>query len=264
MRASAFLRAICLVVLCARAQAQPLAVGDFSRLAPGGLPPGWRALRPAPHAPDTRYRLVRDEGMTVLRADAEGSMSALVRDVRIDPRRYPLLRWRWKVAAPLANADMKTRRGDDYAARIYVLFDYDVGRLPIGDRVQLKLARALHGSQIPAAALNYVWDNRYPVGTLQPNVYTDRARLIVVESGRAKAGRWVIETRDLALDFRAAFGEEPPDVIGIAVASDTDNTGETATAWYGNIEFLQKPNGGGTPPAPAVPPTGPGSAGERD
>jgi hypothetical protein len=134
-----------------------------------------------------------------------------------------------------------TRTGDDYAARIYVLFDYDINRLPVADRVQLKLARAILKTELPAAALNYVWDNRYPIGTLKPSAYTDRARLIVVESGHARAGRWVTETRDLARDFRAAFGEDPPDVIGIALATDTDNTGETATAWYGDIEFLPQP-----------------------
>ena len=105
--------------------------------------------------------------------------------------------------------------------------------------MKLRLARSLHGVEIPAAALNYVWDNRYPIGTIQPNAYTDRARLIVVESGDAKAGQWVTETRDIAQDFRAAFGEEPPDVVGIALAPDTDNTGETATAWYGDIELLE-------------------------
>lgn len=241
MRAIPGLCAICIAALCAGARAQPLAVGDFSRLEAGALPPAWRPLRPAPHAPDTRYRLVREDGVTVLRADAERSMSGLVRNLRVDLSRYPLLRWRWKVAAPLTTADMMTRKGDDYAARIYVLFDYDINRLPVADRVQLKLARAILGTELPAAALNYVWDNRYPIGTLKPSAYTDRARLIVVESGHAKAGRWMTETRDLARDFRAAFGEDPPDVIGVALATDTDNTGETATAWYGDIEFLPKP-----------------------
>jgi len=247
MRAIPGLCAICLAALCACARAQAVAVGDFARLEPGGLPPAWRPLRPAPHAPDTRYRLVRDARVTVLRADAERSMSGLAHDVRVDPRRYPLLRWRWKVAAPLKSADMMTREGDDYAARIYVLFDYDISRLPIGDRVQLKLAQALSKEPIPAAALNYVWDNRQPVGTVQPNAYTDRVRMIVVESGGARAGQWITETRDIAKDFRAAFGEDPPDAIGIALATDTDNTGENATAWYGDIEFLPRPADEGPP-----------------
>jgi hypothetical protein len=65
--------------------------------------------------------------------------------------------------------------------------------------------------------------------------YTDRARMVVLESGAARAGEWVTETRDLAADFRAAFGEAPPDLIGIAIATDTDNTGEHATAWFGDL-----------------------------
>ena len=83
--------------------------------------------------------------------------------------------------------------------------------------------------------INYVWDNRQPVGTVRPNAYTDRTRMWVLESGTARAGEWVTETRDLAADFRAAFGEAPPDLIGIAIATDTDNTGEHATAWFGDL-----------------------------
>lgn len=54
--------------------------------------------------------------------------------------------------------------------------------------------------------------------------------MIVVESGADKAGLWVTVTRDLAADFRAAFGEEAPPVIGVVIATDTDNTGERVTA----------------------------------
>jgi hypothetical protein len=64
--------------------------------------------------------------------------------------------------------------------------------------------------------------------------------MIVMQSGRSRAGQWITETRDLAADFRAAFGDDPPDIVGVALATDTDNTGETATAWYGDIEFLPR------------------------
>ena len=210
----------------------------FSSMTPGAAVTGWTALKPSAKAPDTIYTLVRDGDTTVLKAEARHSMSGFTHVVRVDLAQTPRMRWRWKVAAPVQGADMATKAGDDYAARIYVMFDYPAAQLSFGTRTKLKLAEAFYGQKIPTAALNYVWDNRHPVGTIAPNSYTDRARMIVTESGSSKAGQWVTETRDLGADFRAAFGEDAPPVIAVALATDTDNTGENATAWYGDIEFL--------------------------
>ena len=200
----------------------------------------WSALKPAPNAPDTRYTLVRENGVTVLQADAERSMSGLVFSTRVAIAATPLLRWRWKITAPIKAADMTKKSGDDYAARIYVLFDYPVEKLSFATRAKLRLGEALYRQKIPTAALNYVWDNRQPIGTMMANAYTDRARMVVVESGGAKAGQWITETRDVGADFKAAFGEDAPDVIGVAVATDTDNTGEHAVSWYGDLEFIAR------------------------
>ncbi len=218
-------------------QAAP-AVPAFSQMAPGGPVDGWRPFRPAPKAADTRYSLVTDGGISVLRADADNSMSALTHTIRVDTRRFPLLRWRWKITAPVNGADMTRKAGDDYAARVYVLFDYPRARLPLSTRLGMTLAESLYKQPIPTAALNYVWDNRQPAGTIRANAYTDRARMIVVRSGPAGQGQWHTETRDLRADFRAAFGEDPPDVLGLALATDTDNTGGRALAWFGDLEFL--------------------------
>lgn len=225
-------------VLIGTARAAEPVAPAFSTMAAGGEIGGWQTLKPAAKANDTRYTLVKDSGKTVLRAEADNAMSGLTHAMRVDVRRYPRLRWRWKVGAPLNGADMTTKQGDDYAARIYVMFDYPAEKLSFGTRAKLRFVESLYGQKIPTAALNYVWDNRRPVGTIQANTYTDRARMIVVQSGSAQAGRWVTETRDLVADFRAAFGEDPPDVVAIALATDTDNTGESALAWYGDIEFL--------------------------
>jgi hypothetical protein len=209
----------------------------FSSLAPGSTIAGWQKLKPAPGATDTRYVLVEDGGRVVVRADAEAAMSGLLFEFGGVPARPGILRWRWKVEAPLSAADLATRSGDDYVARVYVLFDYPRARLPMATRARLRLLELLHGQRLPTAALNYVWDNRHPVGTLRANAYTERVRMIVVESGAGRAGRWVDEARDLRADFRQAFGEEAPSVIGIAIATDTDNTGETARAWFGDLRL---------------------------
>lgn len=235
-----FRRLVLLLVLAALA---PGAAADDRGGAPdaAGTPaPEWEAFTPAPKAPPTLYTIETSGDGPVIRADANASMSGLIRRRRVDLAQTPLLRWRWRIAAPLVTADLGTKAGDDYAARVYVLFDYDASRLPWTTRARLALAKAIYGVDVPAAALDYVWDNRHPVGTVAPNAYTDRVRMVVVESGAERAGRWVTETRDVAADFRAAFGEDAPPVAALAIATDTDNTGEKATAWYGAIGFVAR------------------------
>jgi hypothetical protein len=231
-RAAPFLLLLALLPALA---AEPLAPGRFSAEAPGGLPRGWEPFSFARHPRHTNYRLVATEGVTVLRAEADASVSALLREFPADPRTHPVMRWRWKVENLVAKGDIRRKEGDDYPARIYVLFDYDPDRLSLADRAKILLARVIHGAQVPAAALCYVWDNKAVPGTILPNAYTDRVRMVVVRSGAPELGRWVEEERNLARDFRAAFGEDPPMISGIVVAADTDNTGERTVAWFGDI-----------------------------
>jgi hypothetical protein len=225
-----------LMLLPALCQADEIPL--FSQMQAGAPVTGWSVLKPAPKAPDTLYALVLDEARVVLRADANQSMSGLVFASRIDLKKTPLLQWRWKIAAPVKSGDMTRKSGDDYAVRIYVMFDYPADKLSFATRAKLKIGEALYGQKIPTAAINYVWDNHQPVGAIAPNAYTDRARMMVLESGAGKAGQWVTETRDVAADFRVAFGEDAPDVVAVALATDTDNTGEHAIAWYGDLQFI--------------------------
>jgi hypothetical protein len=79
------------------------------------------------------------------------------------------------------------------------------------------------------------------VDTVAPNAYTDRAMMWVLRSGQGEAGRWVTEVRNVKEDFHRAFGEDAPAVAAVVVASDTDNTGENATAWFGDLRFTAGP-----------------------
>ena len=220
-------------------------IGSFSKEpADGGTPPGWEVFRPAPKATSTRYSRVSDGGTTVVRAEADKSMSGLLKRIDIDMQKTPLLRWRWKIDHPVEEADLTKRSGDDYAARIYLLFDLDPATLSLAARLELKVAKGIFGADLPAASLNYVWDNTHPIGLMRASAFTNRLRMVVVESGASKAGTWVSETRDVEADFRRAFGDEAPprvpNVIGLAIATDTDNTGGKVTAWYGDIAFLSR------------------------
>jgi hypothetical protein len=217
--------------------AAPLA--PFSRGAPGAtLPPGWEA-RFLQRVPRSQVALVADEGTTVLEVRSQGSAGVAAHGVRAEAGAHPILAWRWKVDRVVVTGDLTRREGDDFAARVYVFFDLPLAEVPFVDRFKIRLARLLYGEEVPTAAICYVWDNRQPPGTTAWNAYTDRVRVVVLESGAARAGRWVEARRDVAADFRAAFGSDiaVPAVSGIALGNDTDQTGEAATARFGDVSL---------------------------
>ncbi|MGH8679013.1 MAG: DUF3047 domain-containing protein [Burkholderiales bacterium] len=233
-----------LIIVTASALADEVSIvaGAFSQQAPGdALPRPWRTVTIARIARHTDYALVSDSGVTVLRAKSDASMSSQARTLDIDSSRFPWLRWRWRVENLLAKSDMRTKDGDDFPVRLYVMFDYDIGKLSFFDRAKLRIARLLYGSDIPYAALCYVWANREPVGATAWNAFTDRVRMIVVESGAIRLGQWVDFERNVAKDFEAAFGDAAPRVSGIAIASDSDNTQDQSLAYYGDIVFSTAP-----------------------
>ena len=219
-----------------------LDVGRFSRQVPGSLPAEWKPLTFQKVPQHTRYELVRDGDQVVVRASAEASASGLIRDIHIDPREYPVIQWRWRVANLLERADIGRKQGDDFPARIYIVFRSDRDQLGVWEKIKIFFYRLLYGEEPPTGAINYVWDGRSPKGTIVPNAYTARVRMIVVESGGANLNRWMTVERNLLDDYRAAFEDEAPPVVGVAIMTDTDNTGESATAWYGDIVFKK---GGG-------------------
>ena len=213
-------------------------IAAFSAATPGAaLPDGWQPLQLPRVAPAELALVADDGGVTVLRVRTERSAGAAAFELRASPGDAPRLAWRWKVDRALGSADARTRAGDDFAARVYVFFDVPEDSLPWMARVRIQLARLLHGTRLPTAALCYVWDNRAAPGSAFWSAYTDRVRMVVLESGNARAGRWVEVRRDVAADFRAAFGFEPPAITGIAAGADTDQTGERSTAWFGDFRL---------------------------
>jgi len=219
--------------------AQTPAPAPFSAAEPGTAPPApWRH-QPLPRVErQNRFDLVEDDGRTVLRVRSDAAASTLAQPLDVDPAETPVLKWRWKVSRPVAGSDFSHKGGDDYAGRVYVLFDYPVERLSLADRARIALGRALYGAELPAAAIAYVWGTAQPPGAIGPNPYTDRVRMVVVDSGAAHAGQWVSVRRNVAADFRAAFGEAAPRIVGIAVSADTDNTGERVTTLFGDLRFV--------------------------
>jgi hypothetical protein len=217
-------------------------VGIFSREQEGpGPPSGWKPLTFKKIERHTVYTLVKDEETVVVKAVADASASGLVRETRIDPHEYPIIQWRWKVTNILKKGDVHKKEGDDYPARIYITFEYDSSKLGFFEKIKYETARLLYGQYPPLAAINYIWESHVPVGTTIPNPYTDRVMMIVLESGEAKVNQWVCEERNILEDYRKAFRESPSMISGVAIMTDTDNTGESATAYYGDIVFKKVP-----------------------
>ncbi len=215
-------------------------VHPFSSASEGeALPAGWEPLTFKKIERHTEYRVVKDGGLSVIRATSRQSASGLVSRVSIDLAEYPIMQWRWKVQNVIEKGDVRSKEGDDYAARIYITFEYDPDRASFSKRAKYRLGRLLFGD-IPIAALNYIWDNRNPEGTLVDSAYTELSKMIVAESGEANLGAWVTETRDVYRDYLEAFGEEPTRVNSVAIMTDTDNTGEQAVAFYGDILFKRR------------------------
>jgi hypothetical protein len=214
-------------------------VGAFSKLAPGTMPADWKPLTFKKIERKTDYAVVADEqsGASVIQAQSNASASGLVRNLSVDLKQFPILQWRWKVSNTLAKADPKNKAGDDYPARIYVTFAFDRSKLGAGERIKYGAAKLLYGEYPPLAAINYIWDGKTPSGSVLPNAYTDRVKMFVVESGAERLNQWVSVERNVYEDYKRAFGSEPPAVSGVAIMTDTDNTGEAAGAFYGDIAF---------------------------
>ncbi len=220
--------------------AQVIEVGKFSAETPGDiLPSGWKPLTFKNIEKHTLYRLVKDGDRTVVKAVSLASASGLIREITINPKEYPIIQWLWKVENILKKGNVHRKEGDDYPARIYIAFEYNASKLSLLERTEYEAIKLLYAQYPPLGTINYIWESRALVGTIVPNPFTNRVKMIVVESGAEKLDRWVNEERNIYEDYIKAFGEEPSLISGVAIMTDTDNTGESATAYYGDIQFAK-------------------------
>ncbi|MBL0943560.1 MAG: DUF3047 domain-containing protein [Hydrogenophaga sp.] len=215
----------------------PLAQSDWvqaSDLADLGDTPGWRHQRYGQQRP-TDYEPGHHQGRAALRARSEAGNSTL----RLPLARAvePLLRLRFSWFVPRLNdsADLRDADIDDAVVRVILTFDGDRSAFRARDHLLSEIVQLVTGEPLPQATLMYVWDHRYPVGTVIANPHTERIRMLVVQSGAEGLGRWSDIERDVEADYRLAFGEAPGRVTGLGLMSDSNNTGETVQAWFGPL-----------------------------
>jgi hypothetical protein len=218
--------------------ADATAIAAFSTAAPGNAPAGWK-FTTLPNKAPTKFTVVDVGGERVLKVESDESYGNLVHAMRASVSSKGVLAWRWRVDKLIDGAELKVKSGEDAAAKVCVSFGFDSAKLSFSERAKLSLGSATTGEAVPTQTLCYVWDNKLPVETGFPSAFTSRLRFLVIQTGSAKLGQWMTERRDLTADYEKLFGDESggkmPEVTGVMVGADSDNTHGHGLAFVGDI-----------------------------
>ena len=217
----------------------PAALAPFGVIGHTALNPAWRlsGLPGQQAAPVTRFEFNNAAGEPALQLTTGKSYGVLAHDWS-GPAPAELS-WRWRVDQPLEQADLATKKGDDAAVKVCVMFDQPLADIPLLQRATLALARTATGQALPHATVCYVWDKRYPAGTSGANPYSARVRYIVLDG--SPLGQWTAQRRRVNDDFQSLFGKESPTtppVTTVAVGADSDNTGGRSVAYLSQLRWL--------------------------
>jgi len=195
------------------AHAEKITVGQFSTSSLSG----WEEKE---FEGKTQYSFVFDEKIKqqVLKAESNAGASGLFREQRIDLNKTPYLNWSWKTSSFFPNINENKKIGDDFVARIYVVVD--------GGFFFWK-----------TIALNYVWSSFHQIDEKWDNPFTSNATMYAVESGRSNLGKWQYYKRNIKNDLASIVGKETQYIDAIAIMTDTDNAGLSATTYFGDISF---------------------------
>lgn len=186
---------------------------------------------------DTVYTLLNENGLSVIKAVANSSASLYVAGFKPPLALPTTLNWRWKTDALVPGADNRRKELEDAPLRVLVAFDGDQSTLPEAEQQRFRRAKNLSGRNLPYAVLMYIWSEQVAAGTVIPSAHTSQVKMLVVASGTGGLGQWQSLRRNIAEDYRRAYGAEPGPLLGVAVMTDTDNTGTTAVGQYANIRI---------------------------
>jgi len=171
----------------------------------------------------TKYSLeVDDQGAGYVRANSDASASGLFLKQQINISEYPFLNWEWRVDQGLSGVDERSKAGDDYAARMYVVVD---GGLFFWKTI----------------ALNYVWSSNEKAGATWDNAFAgSNARMLALKDATTSKQHWYQEKRNVRDDFKRQFGRDIAMIDAVAIMTDTDNGGSVASAAYRNVYFSKE------------------------
>lgn len=127
--------------------------------------------------------------------------------------------WSWRAEEGVGPTDLTRKGADDRLMAIYFVF----GQPSDKDKDVMSVLNSTSVS-----ALVYVFGGSGTKGTVLPSPHMGaRGKFIILQPATAERRRWLDEQVDLEADFQRAFGRAPPSLLGIAISSDSDDTGGT-------------------------------------
>jgi len=206
--------AILLLLGFTQAEADPerINIGNFS----SNNIEGWEEKS---FSGNTEYSLSHEQDETALLAISKNTASAFYKKIAIDLTKTPYLNWSWKKLSTLNPGDENKKQGDDFVARVYVVKD--------GGLLLWK-----------TKALNYVWSFTHKKNAQWDNPFVgNKARMIAMRDQQDEENKWFTEKRNIVEDFKQQFAIDITEIDGVAIMTDTDNSGGEASAMYGDIFF---------------------------
>jgi len=201
----------------AKADNDRLIIENFSNgVDEKGVPLGWE-LKEKEGTPI--IKLEKEDDIDVLHLTSEQSSFGVAKKINIDIKEYPYLNFRWKVIELPRNGDFRKKETDDQAAQIYVAFGT---------------------FKLTAKIVGYLWENKAPKLTTGVSPAWSKTRLIVLESGPEKIGKWVCEKRNIYNDYKELFEKEPPEARLISLYINSQHTKSRAESYFGEIYFSKK------------------------
>jgi hypothetical protein len=169
----------------------------------------------------TKYELGSNENGNFLKAIADNAASGLGKEVKIDLNKTPFINITWKIEKDLPGIRENTKKGHDFAARVFVI--KKTGATPLSNR-----------------AINYVFSSNNEVGFNSPSPYTKKSIDSVLASSKNNLNKWIIVKANVKEDFKKFHNLDVNELDGLAIMSDTDNSKKKTVAYYQNIYFSEE------------------------
>ena len=166
----------------------------------------------------TAYSIGNNEKGNYLKAVAENAASGVGKEIKINLDKTPFINITWKIEKDLKGIKENTKKGHDFAARVFVI--KKTGATPLSNR-----------------AINYVFSSNSNVGETWPSPYTKKSIDRVLSSTKSNLNEWVTVKANVKEDFKKFHDLEVKELSGIAIMADTDNSKLTAVSYYQNIFF---------------------------
>ena len=170
---------------------------------------------------ETTWTLGFNENGSFIKAEAEGKGSGLGKEVEIDLLKTPFINITWKIEKDLSGIIENSKKGHDYAARVFVI--KKTGSTALSNR-----------------AINYVFSSNNNVGENWPSPYTKKSIDYVLSTTIDNSNKWVTVKANVKEDFMELHGIEVNDISGVAIMTDTDNSKLKAVSYYQNIYFSKE------------------------